>query len=198
LPCVTTQGYVTRPSGAAVDVFVEVVDGGVEALGMPGVEVADGDDALEAAVFVANGEVADAPFLHRGGDFVEIGVDAAVGDGGSHDVFDGGGGGVAGLGDDAGEDVAFGEDADDVLGLSVGFEATGGDDQRSDVMAVHSAGGLKNRYGGIDDMNGGALTQEDVHYLSHGEVPNGGGDEADARRSGVECRDGAQRGGSLK
>ena len=83
-----------------------------------GVEVSDGDDACEGVGFVGvvdDGDVSDFAVGHEVTDFGECGVWGAVDDILGHRFGDWGGRGVELGGDDAGEDVAFGDDACDFV-----------------------------------------------------------------------------------
>ena len=76
-----------------------------------GVEVSDGDHAEELVVVVDDGDVSDFAIGHEVACFGERGFRGAVDDFFGHCFGDLGLCGIELLGDDAGEDVAFGDDA---------------------------------------------------------------------------------------
>ena len=91
-------------------------------------EVAEGDDADDLVVLILDGEVADVVFGHDADGVVEIGVSGQDDDVLGHDGVECGGGGIEAGFDDAGHEVAFGENAfeepgvvEDENGTSVGF-----------------------------------------------------------------------------
>ena len=96
--------------------LVQVVDGLLLVGDLPGHDVPGGDDSDEL-VAVDDGEMADVLFRDDGAALIERRVGPATGDGRGHHIGDTGGGRIVSSGDDTGEDVAFGEDADDVVAL---------------------------------------------------------------------------------
>lgn len=150
---------VLRESGAALDVFVEVLDLGLDVADAIGVDIAEGNEADHDVLLVEHGEVADALGLHDGGDIFDGRVGVADGDIAGHDLLNEGTFGVAALGDDTGKDVALGEDADDVAALL--------DNQCADAVAIHELGGVNDGGEGIDGIHVTAFFHEDVGNDGH-------------------------------
>lgn len=134
------------------DVFTEGEDFDGEVFLAGGVEVADGDDAVQggAVAGVGDGDVADGALGHDLAGVLDERARGAGDEVAGHDIVHEGLFGVEALGDDAGEDVAFGDDARDVP------EGVG-DDKRADAVLVHELRGLKDGAAlphGVDDLEG--------------------------------------------
>lgn len=134
------------------DVFTEGEDFDGEVFLAGGVEVTDGDDAVQggAVAGVGDGDVADGSLGH---DLAGVLDGCARGAGDEitgHDLMHECLFGIEALRDDAGEDVALGDDARDMPECV-------GDDERADAVLVHQLRGLKDGAAlphGVDDLEG--------------------------------------------
>src|SRR5690606_16728871 len=94
------------------DIRLQIMDRVAQVPSLRGVEVADGDHAGEAARIVEDGDVADAALVHQRAEVAEAGRGLARQNVGGHDLEYGRRRGRALAGDDAGENVALGDDPD--------------------------------------------------------------------------------------
>lgn len=147
-------------SGLAVNVLVEEEERMFLAGLQFSVEVSDGDESDEASVVIGDGEVPDSAFAHGRAGFFGGGVGGATNDIDGHDFIDACFLGITVFGDDTAEEIALGEDADD---LAVVF-----DDEGTDAVAVHFVGGFVNRSRDVNFPEAMSFLGQELADLSHG------------------------------